>query len=299
MKKSSSSYLEKISRVFDIDQIIQEKKGTKKIKQYYHDTIFSYLFLYSLKGFKHMGISRNGKFNKDDVFEQLKIINAYIEQTNAIKVLELGSGAGSNSAYLAKKNKEVEFYGLDLSTQPFLLHRTISNFHSSLGNFHKLNMFPDESFDVVFVIEALCYSRQKEVVLHEVYKKLKKGGVFIIFDGYGLKDINLLNSDDLKLKKLTEKTMALEEFENIHDFQKKIQKSSFKIIKEEDLSNNILPTMYNVQKKALLYFKFPFLARGLNRILPQDLVLNSVAGLLMPVTTKQNTFCYYLHVLKK
>ncbi len=48
-------------------------------------------------------------------------------------------------------------------------------------------MFPTAAFDVVFVIEALCYSTQKKQVLKEVKRVLKKDGIFIVIDAFARK----------------------------------------------------------------------------------------------------------------
>src|SRR6185436_7663023 len=62
------------------------------------------------------------------------------------------------------------------------------NYYPVFGDYHNLSTYPDHSFEIVFVIEALCHSSDKLQVLKEVKRVLKRGGVFIIIDGYAKKD---------------------------------------------------------------------------------------------------------------
>ena len=174
-----------------------------------------------------------------NLLEPLKIINKQIHDVNSKNVLELGAGNGSNSAYLARINKDINFQGVDLSKGVLFRNKSIQNYNQEVGDFHDLSCYIDESFDVIFVIEALCHSSNKLRVLNEVYKKLKQGGLFIIFDGYYNKPFTDMSIDEQLASKLTEKSMAVDKFETVTDFNKTISHSKFKLIKKEDLSSKI------------------------------------------------------------
>ncbi len=296
-KDKLKKYLKIIESNFNINRLINEEQQNKQIRDYYLTNHLAYLIFHNRKGFMHMGLSEDNKYSGDDLLGQLKIIQKYIDDMRAQQVLELGAGNGSNSLHLAKSNRSVNFIGIDLSKK--LSTADISNYKQELGDFHNLNKYPDESFDLVFVIEALCHSTHKNIVLKEVYKKLRKSGLFIIFDGYANKPLNQFTDEEALAKKLTEKTMAVESFDFIDDFEKVIRKSNFSVIAKKDLSQEIMPSLKRFERLALLLYKFPPITNLIKFFLPQDLVKNAVAGLLMPTLIEREIACYYLHVLKK
>lgn len=290
-------YLKIIESNFNINRLINEKQQNKQIRNYYLTNHLAYLVFHNRKGFMHMGLSKNNKYSSNDLLGQLKIIQKYIDEIKAQQVLELGAGDGSNSLYLAKNNQSVNFIGIDLSKNPS--NKKAVNYKQELGDFHNLNKYANESFDLIFVIEALCHSTRKDIVLNEVYKKLRKKGLFIIFDGYVNKPLYQLTDDEILAKKLTEKTMAVDGFDFVDDFEKVVRKSNFSIITKRDLSQEIMPSLKRFEKLALLFYKLPLVTNLIKFLLPQESVQNSVAGLLMPTLVQKRVACYYVHVLKK
>lgn len=290
-------YLKIIESNFNINRLINEEQQNKQIRDYYLTNHLAYLVFHNRKGFMHMGISRDDKYSDDDLLGQLKIIQKYIEEIKARQVLELGAGNGSNSRHLAKNNPDINFIGIDLSKKPS--DKNISNYRQELGDFHNLNKYNNESFDLTFIIEVLCHSTRKDIVLNEVYKKLKRKGLFIIFDGYANRPLNQFAGEEILAKRLTEKTMAVESFDFIGDFEKVIRKSNFSIIAKKDLSQEIMPSLKRFERLALIFYKLPLVTNLVKFLLPKDLVKNSVAGLLMPTLIKKKMVCYCMHVLKK
>lgn len=294
-----NKYLKLIKDTFNVEQIISEKQDTTEIKDYYLTNHLCYLIFYNRTGFMHMGISRDGVFKKEDLLEPLNIIDSYIKKLKARKVLELGAGNGSNSAYLAKKNTGVSFIGLDLSKKLLRQHKNISNYRQDLGNYHDLSNYTDNSFEVAFIIEALCHSNNKKLVLDQMYRKLKNDGVLIIIDGDAGKPFDRMSPDEKLIQQLTAKSMAVDKFDTINEFRKNIKGSKLKLIKEENLTEFVLPTMRQFEKLAKAFYKFSPLTKLLRIILPETLLRNSIAGILMLTLLERGIGCYYLHVLKK
>lgn len=298
-KKMLEKYLGLIKANFNTYEIINQKQDKKAIKQYYLTNHLSYLIFHNKQGFMHLGITRNGRYKVEDLLEPLKIINSYIQKMKAKRVLELGSGNGSNSAYLAQLNPKTVFYAIDLVKRPLTKFIKIPNFIQKLDNYHNLEKYKNESIDLVFAIETICHSTKKDVVLREVHKKLKEGGLFIIFDGYSNRSENKLTENETLAKKLTEKSLAVENFEPVQKFEATIKRSRLSLVKKEDLSQFVLPTLERFENLAILFYKSHILTKILKGALPPKLVYNSIAGLLLPTIIKNNIACYYLHILKK
>jgi len=109
--------------------------------------------------------------------------------------MELGSGLGPNIAFLARRNPHVVFDGVDLSNKPLNRNTTPSNaffiwwlppLKSIWGRFvrHYLHHW------------ALCYATDKSRVLHEARRKLRAGGLLIVFDGYQRGRVEPLNPSE-------------------------------------------------------------------------------------------------------
>jgi len=299
MALTMEKYLKAIEGVFDVEKLLGEKQDRSAVRKYYLSTHLGYLILHSPDGFMHMGISHGPTFRKADLVEPANIVDSYIRKTPQVKILELAPGNGSNSSYLAGKHKNTQFYGIDLSKRPLRRHSKITNYRQEIGDYHDLNRYEDRSFDLAFVVEALCHTQNKEKVLSEVYKKLRNGGYFLIFDGYQRRKNGQLTDVEMKAKRLVEVSMAVESFEEIEAFRDKLKDSGFRLIEEKDLSENVLPSMERLKNIAHVYYRFPAVARLFKALLPARITQNSIGVLLLPDVVRSNIGCYYLHVLQK
>ena len=286
-----------ISSVFDVDSIINESQTSNEVKSYYLANRLSYRVLHNWSGYIHMGLSKNGVYKKEDLLEVLHIIQRYTDKSGAKDVLELASGRGANSAYLATNNPEINFQSIDLSTLPLGKYRTINNYNYKLGSYDDLSIFPNE-FEVIFVIESLCYSQDKLKTLQEVYSKLKPGGYFIVVDAYSTKEDSEYSKIDFVAKKLVEKSMTVQNFITLQKFRSILDTAKFEIEEEVDYSQEILPSLYRFQKMSKWFFKYPAVAKILKTV-SKEVWGNSIAGYLMPEIIETRICKYYLHVLRK
>ena len=298
MKKSLADKLDDINSTFDTKYLLQEKEDLSVVKDYYKTNKVSYRLFHNWSGFLHMGLSENGTYKETDLLEQVKEVERYTKSLNAKNVLELGAGRGANSFYLSNKNPSVNCYAIDLSTSPIKKYRN-KNFIFNFADYHNLSIFEDNFFDIIFAIETMCHSNSKEIVLQEVYKKLKKGGIFIIYDGYLNKDKNLLNEEQKMASTLIEKGMAVDKFETLQSFNEKIASVRFTVLEEKNLSRNILPTLYRFEKLAKKFFKYRFLKKMLTLIIPEKVIRNSFSGYLMPNFIEEEIGLYVKHILQK
>jgi SAM-dependent methyltransferase len=94
--------------------------------------------------------------------------------------LELGAGGA------VYKDLFEEYTGTDLSSTPYQAPGDISVYCDA-----RELPFSNQSFDFAFQVASLCLIPKAENVLSEVYRVLKPGGKFLIFD-YSLKTTNRL-----------------------------------------------------------------------------------------------------------
>lgn len=215
--------------------------------------------------------------------------------------MELAAGRGANSLYLAKRNTETEFHGLDLpGGQLSGVKNNCSNFYPHFGDYHNLDEFKPNSFDLVFIIESLCYSNDKEKVLAQARKVLKPNGLLVVIDGYLNKNTDELSNDEILAVDVAQKGMLIENFENYDLFKAKVIKSGFKVIFEEDVSPLTLPTLRSFEKKADAFFCLPiFLSKLLIRALPHEFTNNVISAFLLVDLINLDVGNYIILVSKK
>jgi SAM-dependent methyltransferase len=290
-------YLEIIGKIFDISDIIEPPQEEPQVVHYYWMNKLAFRLLVSWGGFIHSGITYDGIYKRDDVKEPARIVERYIHEMDAKSVLELAYGLGSNSAFLARRNSSVKFEAIDLTQRPLRSFRKISNLRFHYGDYHDLSRFDDSAFDLAFIVESLCYSKNKLCFLHEVKKKLKTNGLLIIFDGYETNDARPCTQSEDIISKLVSKGMAVDSFERLGDVED-YMRQEFSIEVSKDISAYVLPFWEYAEVGVHFYFNHPIFAKTVNKILPPSVARNLLAPLLVAPTLRRRASCYYLHVLR-
>jgi SAM-dependent methyltransferase len=290
-------YLKQIGRLLDIPSIINESQEKPQIINYFERTKTLYRIIHSWEGYLHFGISYDGKHKRKNFKEQARIVERYIHETGAKNVLELAYGLGTNTAFLARRNPDVTFDGVDLSHKPLKRYAKIPNAHYQSGDFHDLSALEDDAYDIAFVVEALCYSTNKLQVLREVKKKLKKDGLFIIIDGYRKDRAAPLSPSESLMWDLIWKGFVIHKLECIKDVERDMREE-YSIALAEDLTQYVLPSMVNHERKSRDIFSHPTFGRVVKKLWPYEFVKNIMVVYLLPTSIRRQIFCYYIHVLK-
>ena len=140
----------------------------------------------------HRAFSYNGKRQMSK--QIIDGVAAYVNLPEGGKGLDVGCGSGALAIACAKRNPKSEMFGIDRWGKEYasyslaLCERNaqaegVSNTHFSQGNALKLD-FADETFDAVtsnYVYHNIP-SRDRQAILLETLRVLKKGGTFAIHD---------------------------------------------------------------------------------------------------------------------
>ncbi len=291
-----TGYLDKIRSVFDIDELLAQKADRHLVVDYYTQSAPGYTLFHSTAGAVHMAVNPSGIYHKEGFYGQADMVQQHIEELHPDHVLELAAGKGFNSIYLARRNPDVIFKGLDLTSAHVQIARRnsseLSNLSFQLGDFHDLPFAPG-SFGLVFVVESLCHASDMRRALSEAYAALRPGGRFIVIDGYRQPGFEQLSDEVRTAARLVEASMAVDRFHIIDDWLRLAQDVGFEVCDVEELTSGITPTLLKQQRLARLYFSTPVLSRLMLRCLPPLLVRNSIAGLLMPLTVQTGAHGYY------
>ena len=295
-------YLKKIDAVWPVRCLTGEAIDCEKVVDYYRQSRIVYKYVHSYSGAMHMAVNPDGVFNAKGFYTSLNEIVEIISPLPAGAVLELGCGKGFNSAYLAKKIPHAHFTGIDVSGEHLAIARKkasrIHNLSILYGDFQDI-MFPDGAFDTVFELESICHARKVRQVLSEVFRVLKKGGRFIVYDGFRQSGFHRLPDRLIEAARMTEKALAVDHFEDIDGWLAMAVAEGFRIHEKKDLSASIMPNLARLQYLARRYFEYPMLTKLLLRLLNVYTMRNCIAVLLMPFTLHNNAHGYYKIILEK
>ncbi|MBN2816628.1 MAG: methyltransferase domain-containing protein [Campylobacterales bacterium] len=172
-------------------------------------------------------------------------------------VLDAGCGVGGSSIYLAQ-NYSCQTMGITLSTKQVevskenaLRHDVSDKCAFEVGSYLSTT-FPDNTFDVVWAIESVCYAPDKRDFIREAYRVLKPGGRIIVADFFA-ESILENNQSTSSLNKLA-KSWAIDSFEDRNTFWNTLQEEGFTQPKQKDVSPHVKKTVVKLYRRFFLGF---------------------------------------------
>lgn len=170
-------------------------------------------------------------------------------------VLDAGCGVGGSSIFLAKVFK-CNTIGITLSEKQVRVctDNAIKHEVNNLCKFEKQNYlntrFEDNTFDVVWGVESICYAYDKADFLKEAFRILKPGGRLVVADffSYNVKP----NTADAELMDKWTDTWAIKSYADVGEFWEKMQRVGFKNCVKQDVTSNVIKSI-----KRLYYAFFP------------------------------------------
>ncbi len=291
--------LDRLAQYFDLNALAQADCSAKGIQRYYRLSRHAYSRYNDKANAVHMGLSKDGTWRPEDMYGQASFVEDRLD--GARNVLELATGRGMNSIWLARRNPDVQFHGLDLTPAQLAYAAKESvglrNFTASSGDFHNLSAFESSGQDLVFVVEALCHSTRKDQVFREVHRALRPGGLFIVIDGYRTQ--GELSPTTEHAIRLLARGMAVPDFIAYEEFCGGVAKSTFQIVEQSNRSRQIMPSLRRFEALANRFMTSRLKYRLMRTLLPKPLLHNVVSGYLFPALMEAGAISYWLTVLRK
>ena len=290
--------LQIIGKYFDLDELLAEKTDNKAVEKYYRKSDFFYNLIHARgSGSIHLGLSDDGLYHKEDFLKQAQFVESLINDTS-MSILEVGAGKLINTQYLANQLPNNSFTALDLPHRNFLKNRVSANVRLVEGDYHDLSIFPENSFDIVFGVETVCYSSDKKRVFTEMKRVLKPGGKVVFFDGYDAKSNE--QKSDFERHAAAIKWAAMRVTPKDHyigDIKRYLEELQFKDVEITDITEKVRPTLRRLDRISCYYFMHPKLIKRLRRWISKDVTMNSIAGWLMLLTYDGKNIHQYSRVV--
>ncbi len=166
-----------------------------EIVNYYDDTISQYKRIWKLNDnmAMHYGFWMDEVKNFDQALQkQNEVLVRHAAITDKDYVLDAGCGVGGSSVYMAR-HTGCRVKGITLSKKQIGVATENAKKHgvSDLASFEVKDFtktgFPDNTFDVIWAVEAVCHAPDKRNFIHEAFRILKPGGRLIMSDGFSAK----------------------------------------------------------------------------------------------------------------
>jgi tocopherol O-methyltransferase len=158
------------------------------------------------------------------------------------KVLDAGCGVGGSSIFLAKKFN-CTTTGITLSEKQVACCRQNANKHNITlqCSFERQNYlkttFPDDTFDIIWAIESVCYAPSKLDFLKEAFRILKPGGKLVVADFYETRENKA--AEEIELLNKMSSSWSIQNFAVADDFWNQMHLSGFTNSKHTDVTHHV------------------------------------------------------------
>ncbi|MCR5683189.1 MAG: methyltransferase domain-containing protein [Clostridiales bacterium] len=271
-----------IGRYYDLDAVASSGKGNREIARYYRFSDFYYNLVHSRGGHNiHMGLSQDGRFRKEDLLGQAQFVRDQIPP-DARRVLEVGAGRAANTKYLADLFPGIGFTALDLPGRNLLRTRVPANVTLVEGDYNDLSSFGEASFDLVFGVETICHSADKERTFREISRVLRPGGKLVVFDVYEPLPKAEMTEFERNVNRITLAAMCVTDRDLfIGDTVRYLRENGFSGVSADDLTAQIRPSLARLDWMFGKWFRHPKIMRFLRLFIRREADRNSIAGWLM------------------
>ncbi len=223
------------------------------------------------------------------LMRQPTFILQHIHEVGAKRVLEIGSGRGACTFFLAGMRPDIQFVGIDITklhvdiaTKQATHFNNVTFIH---GNACNLPQF-SEPFDIVFGVEALCHLDSEELrqkFLQCAKSLLTANGRLVIVDGFSTKDQTHSNSNHTRsCLDLAMNGFHIRELPKTKDWVRQGIEVGLNIYDYRDLTNEALPFWILGWRFARFLLNFKTLIR---LYLQSSVARAQTAGNLLAVAT--------------
>lgn len=234
-----------------------------------------------------------GYFDEEHTEFPSAIINMKRTLTDAVdigpddRVLEAGCGMGETSTWIAREIG-AEMVGINICERQLEIAREMADRRGvtdsvdfRYDDYTEMETIEDESVDVVWGLESICYAKDKREVLEQAERVLRPGGRIMVADWF--MNQRTLTEDEREMVELWLQGWKIPDLAYFEDFQGYLRDLGFDVTAARDITENIRPSVAGFecrQRRKITY--------------PVSKVLNAV-GLVSDYRYEQERGCFYQH----
>lgn len=232
----------------------------------YYKSIESYFgYRYLNHEVKHFGFYPDGVSNISEREAQRLMsdqVGVQLQIKKGDKILDAGCGYGVTACYLSQEYG-ANIVGIDLNQFELKRARQRADAMSAFNRPEFINMdytqlaFANSTFDAIYTLETLSHSPNLLDTLHGFYKALKPGGKIALFE-YTLAPMNQFSEYEKKMLEIGivgTAAFGLKEFKH-DEFVNTLKSVGFKNTNEENITDNMMPSLNRLKKIAYLPYQF-------------------------------------------
>lgn len=256
--------------------MISKENYLEEVDSYYRESEATYDRFWS-KNHIHYGIWFEDTKNFEEALENTPI---EIAKRLSIKedslILDAGCGVGG-SAHLISRKFNCTVYGITYAENHFeRAKKTETKFVKFWRGDYNNTPFEDNTFDGIYAIESVCHTPDKRDFMKEALRLLKPNGKLVLSDYFLNVPDHELNPKDAKLYRDWIKRWSIQNLAVYSEFERDLEDTGFRDIKNEDFSKEIYPTSRYMSTSRrgvpILYLLY------LLRRIPRKLLDNHIGG---------------------
>ncbi len=232
----------------------------QKIIKYYDECFIDYrLFWLDSKNLAmHYGYwDEDTKTHSDSLLHMNRAVAKKLDIKPGSKILDAGCGIGGSSIWLAS-NFDVEVTGISLAAsqikkaEQYAKQKGVADRVTFRAADYTNTPFEDESFDIVWGLESICYAVQKKDFVQEAHRVLKPGGQIMVADGFAFKTD--FTEEEGKYVQAFLDGCVVPNLATVEEFRKAMEGTGFKGIQYEDITAKVMRSSDVLHQKSIMTY---------------------------------------------
>ena len=233
----------------------------QRVINYYNKTHFGYKLVWGLYNnlSMHYGFyDADHRSHNEAVINLNRVLSRMAKITKKDKILDVCCGFGGSSIWLAK-TFGAKVTGIDINKKHIAIARSLAreNHVDHLVDFFVMDAnktdLINESFSVVWVIEPMVHIKNKEILVSEMRRLLKKEGRLVAADFFLTRD--KYSKDERKLLDRWMTGWCGQNMSRVKEFKGYLKNEKFSGIKFFDVTSSIMPSSRRMY--FICHFTFP------------------------------------------